>query len=158
MFRVKPYAAPLLAAIRESGCRTGLVSNTEAVLTRLDLRRSGLRHHFDTVILSSEVGLTKPDPRIFALALHRLQVGPGSAVFVGDDLEADIVDAQEAGLRSLFINLRGLDLPPVAPPIARKSEEPFRSWHRSSADLSASAGTGRITAEGDRQLNQTNTT
>jgi putative hydrolase of the HAD superfamily len=106
-FRVEPYAAPLLASIRRSGCRVGLVSNTEAVLTRFDLRRSGLAGCFDAIVLSSEEGLAKPDPRIFAQALALLGVSAERTVFVGNDLHADIAGAQGAGLRAVYVNPAG---------------------------------------------------
>ena len=106
-FEVKPYAKPILAAIRRSGCRTGLISNTEAVLTRFDLRRSGLASCFDAIILSSEVGLAKPDPRVFRRGLDRLRVAPSRAVFVGNDVTADIAGAQKANLHAIFLNPDG---------------------------------------------------
>jgi HAD superfamily hydrolase (TIGR01509 family) len=106
-FRVAPYAAPLLGAARRSGCRIGLVSNTEAVLTRLDVRRSGLASCFDVIVLSSDAGVAKPDRRIFARALRRLGVPASRAVHVGNDVRADIAGAQAAGLRAVFLNPAG---------------------------------------------------
>jgi FMN phosphatase YigB (HAD superfamily) len=47
---------------------------------------------FDTIIISEEVGFSKPDKRIFELALHKLNVQPEDALFVGDDLEKDIAE------------------------------------------------------------------
>ncbi len=107
VFEVKPYAEPILAAIRRSGCRIGLISNTEAVLTRFDLHRSGLSSCFDAIVLSSDVGVVKPDPRIFSWGLGRLRVAPSRAVFVGNDVSADIAGAQQAGLRAVFVNPDG---------------------------------------------------
>ncbi len=85
--------------------RIGLISNTiwPAELHRLDLERHGLLEHFGATVFSSEAGLWKPDPRIFALTLERLGVAPDRAVFVGDRLMEDIQGAQRAGLRAVFV-------------------------------------------------------
>ncbi len=106
---VRPYAKPLLAELARSGCKAALVSNTEAIFTRFDLRRCGLANSFDAIVLSSEAGLKKPDARIFHLALRRLDEDEVHAVFVGDNPVEDIQGAQHAGLRSLFVNPEGPD-------------------------------------------------
>ena len=54
----------------------------------------------DTVIISAEVGLAKPDPRIYHLALDRLGVQPGETVFV-DDLQDNVEAARQLGIRAL---------------------------------------------------------
>ncbi len=98
-------AEPLLAWLRGHGVRIGLISNTiwPAEVHRLDLERYGLLDHFHTTVFSSETGLWKPDPRIFALTLERLEVAPDRAVFVGDRLMEDVQGAQRAGLRAIFV-------------------------------------------------------
>jgi putative hydrolase of the HAD superfamily len=112
---VKPGVPGLLGALRASGCRLALVSNTEALLTRVDLRRVELGGPFDAVLLSSEVGLRKPDPRIFHLALARIGVDPAEAVVVSNDLEADAGGARAAGLRSVLLSPAGAPQPDEAP-------------------------------------------
>ena len=68
--------------------------------TRDWLRRDGLEDVVDHVLLSCELGLAKPDPRIFRLALERVGVVPGEAIFVDDSL--DNVDAARAvGLETI---------------------------------------------------------
>ena len=59
---------------------------------------------FDELVISSEIGVVKPDPRIYQLALERLSVLPGEAVFI-DDFAVNIKGAQVAGLRTIhFLN------------------------------------------------------
>lgn len=79
--------------------RTALLSNAFPDL-RGALERWGIEDAFDQVIISSEVGLMKPDPRIFELALRRLEVVPAEAVFV-DDFELNVRAAREAGLAAI---------------------------------------------------------
>ena len=99
-----PYVGPLLDAIRTAQCRTAIVSNTEAVLTQFDLSRFPVLRSVDAIVLSSEVGVRKPDPGIFQIALDRLQTAPAAAVFVGNSLTDDVAGARRAGLRCVFLD------------------------------------------------------
>jgi putative hydrolase of the HAD superfamily len=100
---LRPFVAPLLFELRRSGTTTGIVSNTEAVLTRFDLDCFPVLLTVGTIVLSSAVGVRKPDPRIFLLALERLHSQAKSALFIGNDWAADIVGARGAGLRAIFV-------------------------------------------------------
>ncbi|MER3469673.1 MAG: hydrolase, partial [Thermoflexus sp.] len=72
----------LVAALRgwKGRVALGLISNAWSGLREV-LRRLGLLDLFDVVVISAEVGLLKPDPRIYRLALERLQVPPPMAAF-----------------------------------------------------------------------------
>ncbi len=84
--------------------RTALLSNAFLDL-RDALEQWGIADAFDQVIISSEVGLMKPDPRIFELALRRLEVAADEAVFV-DDFSLNVRAAQAAGLHAIrFVDL-----------------------------------------------------
>lgn len=93
----------LLDALRARGLRLGLVSNTASPewLLRPVLERQGLAERVDSVVLSSEVGKRKPHPAIFARALSELGVAAGESLFVGDRLEADVLGASRAGMRTV---------------------------------------------------------
>ena len=99
----KNYTDDLLSAIRNSGYKLGLVSNTEALLTAYDLKLLSLEDRFDAIVLSSSVGIKKPDKRIFETILGRLGVGPRECAFVGDTFEDDIVGAINAGIDPVFL-------------------------------------------------------
>ena len=71
-----------------------------------DLARSALDDLFDTIVLSSAVGVKKPDPRIFRLALRRIGARPAEAVFVGDDFHVDIEGARRTGMAVLPVTSR----------------------------------------------------
>lgn len=106
-WQAAPGAAALLDELRRRGLRTGLVSNFDhrlpAVLEALDLAA-----RFDAVVLPADAGAAKPDARIFRLALERLGVAAGEALYVGDDAEDDIAGATAAGLRALDVSTAGL--------------------------------------------------
>jgi HAD superfamily hydrolase (TIGR01509 family) len=55
---------------------------------------------FEVLFISAELGLAKPDPRIFSLALEGLQVAPGQAVFV-DDFRENVEAAAALGLHGI---------------------------------------------------------
>jgi putative hydrolase of the HAD superfamily len=93
-------AETALPALRRAGFATAVVSNFDRRLPAI-LADLGLRRHLDLVLLASDVGAAKPDPRIFAEALRRLGVAAADATFVGDDARRDLEGARAAGLRAV---------------------------------------------------------
>jgi putative hydrolase of the HAD superfamily len=93
----------LLDALRERGLRTGLVSNSmdPPWILRRDLEEQELAERLDTTVFSSEIGLRKPRPEIFLLALERLGVAADQSLFVGDRLHADVRGARDVGMRTV---------------------------------------------------------
>jgi putative hydrolase of the HAD superfamily len=79
-------------------CRLGIVSNFDRRLYPV-LEELGIRRFFETVTISSELGVEKPDRRIFEAALGGLGVGARETIFVGDDPEQDWAGAEAAGMR-----------------------------------------------------------
>lgn len=80
----------------------GIVSNFYGNLSRVceDL---GLRPLFGVIVDSTEVGCTKPDPRIFIHALAQLGLQPGAATFVGDSLPRDMAGARGVGMPHIWL-------------------------------------------------------
>jgi putative hydrolase of the HAD superfamily len=100
---VYPDVLPAFARLRRRGLRLGLISNWDNRLSGL-MQGLGLTSELETIVSSAEVGLHKPDPRIFELACERLGVDPGEAAHVGDHHYADIVGAQAIGMRPVLID------------------------------------------------------
>jgi putative hydrolase of the HAD superfamily len=103
---VEPAAEPALRLARQSGLATGVVSNSNGTIADI-LETLGLARHLDFVVDSSKVGVEKPDPRIFALALAELRVPAGEAVYVGDLYSVDVLGARAAGLQAVLLDPRG---------------------------------------------------
>ena len=103
---VKPYLDHLRADYR-----LGLVTNGPCDLQCAKLDASGLRSYFGAVAISREVGVKKPDPRIFTLALDQLGVAATDSVFVGDTPKTDIVGAHAAGMRVIWLNRDNVSQP-----------------------------------------------
>lgn len=96
-----PRVARLLAKLRQV-CPLACVTGGGAVQRR-KLAAAGLEQAFDGIFVSSELGVEKPDPRIFLAALEALGVAPQTAWMVGDDGPADIDGAIAAGLRTCWV-------------------------------------------------------
>lgn len=79
-----------------------LVTNQSTDVQLRKLERLGLARWFPVVVTSAEVGVEKPDARMFAAALEALAVVPTRAVMVGDDPEVDARGAANAGLRTIL--------------------------------------------------------
>lgn len=108
--QVMPGAGALLAAIRPSA-RIGIVTNNLLEEQQDKLRVCGLSPYVDALIASEDVGVSKPDPGIFALALDRLRVAAADAVMVGDSWRNDIEGALGAGVRAIWFNPDGVPFP-----------------------------------------------
>jgi putative hydrolase of the HAD superfamily len=101
MFRGMKPSEPMVAAVRaarDSGIRTGLVSNSWST-SHYD--RSLLAELFDAVVISAEVGLHKPEPEIYLLASKRLGVEPEQCVFI-DDLRENCAGAEAVGMTAVL--------------------------------------------------------
>ena len=109
--RVIDGAVELLTAIRRHA-RIGIVSNNLADEQRDKLEFCGLAPYVDVLMVSEEAGVSKPDPRIFQMALERLDLTPAEAVMLGDSWTADIVGASRAGIRAVWFNPLRAAAPP----------------------------------------------
>ncbi len=85
-----------------------LVTNGAADTQREALGVVGIEHYFAAVVISGEVGLAKPDPAIFRVALEEVRLEPEGVWHVGDSLITDVAGAKAAGLTAVWLNRRGL--------------------------------------------------
>jgi putative hydrolase of the HAD superfamily len=92
-FRPEATMMEIVRTARRAGVRTGLLSNSWGP----DYPREGWDTLFDTVVISGEVGLRKPDPAIYRLAAERLGLPPEQVVFV-DDLAPNVRAAVAVGM------------------------------------------------------------
>jgi len=105
-----PGAAQLLDLVKRRAL-LGIVSNNLLEEQQDKLRHCGLDGYIDALVVSEEAGVSKPDPRIFEIALERLGCGADEAVMVGDSWAADIVGAHSAGIRAVWFNPLGRPVP-----------------------------------------------
>jgi putative hydrolase of the HAD superfamily len=100
---VRPGTLEALERLKSEGFKLAIVSNAEGQIDS-DARRYGLHPFFDVIIDSHVVGVAKPDPRIFEIALERLGVAPDEARFAGDIYSIDILGARAAGIEAALID------------------------------------------------------
>ncbi|MCW1239103.1 HAD family hydrolase [Bacillus pretiosus] len=84
--------------------KVGIITNGSTQRQTAKIINTNLNNYFDTIIISEEVGVSKPDKRIFELALNKLNVQPEDVLFVGDDLEKDIAGPQNANIKGVWFN------------------------------------------------------
>lgn len=90
----------LLAALRAAGFRLGIVANQPLTLPA-KLERLGMADLFDSAAGSAELGLHKPDPRLFLTVCDRLGTVPADCLMVGDRIDNDIVPARLLAMRTI---------------------------------------------------------
>lgn len=101
-----PDVLPTLRQLRLAGLHMGIVSDwghgLEAIVIELELQG-----FLEFLVVSSRVGLSKPDPAVFELALGRIGVAPERAVYVGDTYVKDVLGARAAGLTPVLLDRSG---------------------------------------------------
>jgi len=104
-----PGAAETIAALRERGLKIGLITvcSEDVPLLWQETAFHGL---FDAEVFSCSVGLRKPDPRIYHLALEQLGVEPGEAVFVGDGANDELAGAERVGMKAILLERDDTDV------------------------------------------------
>jgi len=102
-----PDAIPTLARLKDERYKLGLISNAPPDTDRT-IRTLGLLSYLSVIVVSGVVGVSKPNPEIFRIALGEAGVEAAEAVHVGDIYEADVLGARNAGLRGLLIDRDGL--------------------------------------------------
>jgi len=104
-----------LQSLHRKGLKLGVISNgfTASQNTKLDVM--GIRSLFSVVLISQEVGISKPDPRIFQMGLEKLGVLASEAIFVGDNPVVDVAGSRKVGIRSILLNCRGGQAPETGP-------------------------------------------
>ena len=100
-----PDVLPCLEALEDRPL--GIISNGDGTQQRKKLDALGIAGRFSAVILSGEVGVSKPDRGIFAAACEEAGREPQECVYVGDSLESDARGSSRAGLRAIWLNRYG---------------------------------------------------
>jgi len=113
-----PDVEPMLAAVREMGdVRIGIVSdwgsNLRGILSELELDG-----YLDFVLPSGAVGVAKPNPAFFRMALEEAGVEPREALMVGDSYRADVLGAWDAGMDAVWLDRHeGINITPAGEPM-----------------------------------------
>jgi HAD superfamily hydrolase (TIGR01549 family) len=102
-----PWVPKALDDLAQQGYRMSVISNSEDPTGKI-LRDIGLAHYFDRIFYSAELGVAKPDSRIFERALHDLDLQPADALYIGDVFAVDVRGANSAGVGAIHLDPLGL--------------------------------------------------
>lgn len=106
-----PGAVSLLNALKDK-VKIGIITNGFTALQQIRLERTGLRDYFDLLVISEQVGVAKPDRKIFDYAFEQMGNPPLERVLmVGDTAESDILGGMNAGIATCWLNAHGRNLP-----------------------------------------------
>jgi putative hydrolase of the HAD superfamily len=120
-YRLYPDALPAVDRLRQKGYRVGLISNFEGWLEEMlvELQAGDV---FEVSVISGLVGVEKPDPRIYEIALEQAGVEPQAAAHVGDSVRLDVEPATSVGIKAVLLDRSGTH-PDVGWPTIRTLEE-----------------------------------
>lgn len=120
-----PEAAGVLKALRAMGYITGVITNGPSYLQHHKMDISGLAPYCDIIVVSGDIGIDKPDPRIFTYTAAQLGLAVGECVYVGDHPQNDIEASLKAGMHPVRMNygwFKGKNLREDVPVIGNLSE------------------------------------
>lgn len=104
-----------IQARRAEGVTIALLSNDHADLLRPRMARLGITHLFEPLVISSDIGVMKPDPRAYHAVLDQLQRPPDEAIFI-DDMRINIDAANAIGIHGIHYTA-GMDLDAAIRPL-----------------------------------------
>ncbi|NLX46777.1 MAG: HAD family hydrolase [Euryarchaeota archaeon] len=101
-----PGTLEMLQRVKDRGCSIGLISDVAWGLPSeyplRDIRHFHLEGFFDDMIFSSDVGLRKPNPRLFKMAMFNLSVGRDESMYIGNSLQFDVKGAKSVGMKAVL--------------------------------------------------------
>ena len=100
--RVFPGTFELLNTLKSAGAKIFILSNAQSVFTADEIKNNGLWDIFDGIIMSSDVGVAKPDPAFFEMLFDKYGLHKASAVMIGDDSYSDGRGAASFGIPYVF--------------------------------------------------------
>ena len=111
LFEIPPYLSPgarkALCWLKDLKIFMGIICNTGRTPgfgIRRFLIKEGIADFFDFMLFSDEIGIRKPDPQIFRLAIEKVNVRTCESVHIGDNLKSDIWGAQNAGFKAIYLS------------------------------------------------------
>lgn len=100
--RPSPHAEKTLSHFKDHGFALALATNSTARLQLMKICSLGLERFFSVVVTSEEVGVEKPDPRIFHTVAARMKLRPEELLMIGDHRDGDFAGARAAGMQALI--------------------------------------------------------
>lgn len=99
-----PNALSCLQTLKERGYVLHIITNGFEEVQYIKLNNSGLFPFFDIIVCSEQIGFNKPDKRIFYHAMELAGANPQNSMMIGDDLEVDILGANQVGMQAVLFD------------------------------------------------------
>ena len=106
-FQLLPDTLPVLDEMKKAGYPIAVVSDAQKAFCLEEGEMLGLTRIFDFVVMSTDLGFRKPDPRIFMIACTLAGVFPEEAVYIGNDPETDVKGAKATGMKAVLLDRDG---------------------------------------------------
>ena len=103
-FELFPDCIPVLKEMKRGGYPLAVVSDAQKVFCLGEGEMLGLNGFFNFIILSTQFGFRKPDPRLFGIASTLLNIVPSESVYIGNDPEVDVKGARQTGMRAILLD------------------------------------------------------
>lgn len=97
-----PNMEHVLKELRNRGILLGMITNGFTEFQLLNIHALGIDKYIDTILVSEQEGIKKPQAEIFLRALERLDVSPEESVYVGDHPENDVIAARNVGMNAVW--------------------------------------------------------
>ncbi|MCK5674671.1 MAG: YjjG family noncanonical pyrimidine nucleotidase [Spirochaetales bacterium] len=96
--------------------RLAAITNGIGDVQRSRIRVAEIEHFFETIVISEDVGIAKPDPGIFTITLKNMKLmNKKEVLMIGDSLSSDILGGINAGIDTCWINTNGIDPVDIKP-------------------------------------------
>lgn len=109
-----PYTIEILDYLKNKDYRLHLITNGFEVVQHAKLTSSNIQNYFDQIITSELSNSLKPNKEIFEFALQAAKAKTSESIMIGDNPDADITGALNAGIDTVFVNHTGIEIPQVA--------------------------------------------
>ena len=102
-----PFTKPTLKKLREMGYTLALITNGKHEHQALKLKMLGIEKFFDEIIISTDIGVHKPDRKPFDEMSRRLNIAPNELLYVGDNPLNDVEGSRNAGYIPVWVKTIG---------------------------------------------------
>ncbi|MDX1651650.1 MAG: YjjG family noncanonical pyrimidine nucleotidase [Brumimicrobium sp.] len=102
-----PGTKETLEQLKKDNFRLHIITNGFKETQFIKLEKSGIIQYFEDILCSEEIGVNKPDPKVFNAALRRTGAKNVHSMMIGDDFNADIIGAENCGIRAVLFDPYG---------------------------------------------------
>jgi len=126
-FQLFPDSLPVLEEMKKTNYSLGVISDAQKVFCLDEGKIPGLDKFFKCIILSTQFGFRKPDPRLFKVACTLLNILPEDAVYIGNDPETDVKGAKQIGMQAILLD-RKLRIKNPEPKPDLQTSDLWKAW------------------------------